>query len=201
MLRDPIKSDPTVEGFYIAPDDIGTLLLQDFELGGTGLNNPDDGLLVQTWEAWYNTADSTVYVKDEAENVTPLFTMANIHTISLTFDQNMNPFVAYMKRIGETDEAWFWWFDTDLEDTVHTQLPAGSVYPVCSLDDKRSTQTMSSDIILAYVRANTLYIRVQRDRYLTEYTFHEGLDDFTYCRKVGMNSKNRLQFEMFTGIL
>ena len=45
----------------------------------------------------------------------------------------------------------------------------GAVNPRVTLDDKRRGQTSSSDVILAYLRAGSLYYRQQRDRYLTEY--------------------------------
>jgi hypothetical protein len=121
---------------------------------------------------------------------TVLFSKALITEISLAFDQNMNPFVAFV----ENDVAKFWWFDTVAGMTVFSNLPAGSTTPRCCLDDKRETQTNSSDIILAYVNAGNLYFRMQRDRYGVEYLLKTGV--IGGVKRLGVSTVNRLQFYM-----
>ena len=198
MIPAPYNSAVLITDHWLEPDDRENYLLLDYEQGGIALNDPTQGLRVQAWTLTYAPLSADMIIKDEALNATVLFNRPSITQISLAFDQNMNPFVAFTEDDAGTAEPWFWWFDTDLADTVFTPLPAGAVNPVCCLDDKRETQTFSSDIILAYVLNDNLYFRAQRDRYTVEYLYYFGLPENTICKRVGMNKKNRLQFLMET---
>lgn len=198
MINSPYKIEPALPDTWLSPDDEQVLPFLDKELGGVDLNDPTQGLRVQEWTLTYNPATGNMEITDEALNTTVLFNRAGITQISLAFDQNMNPFVSFTQMNGQTPEAWYWWFDTDLAQTVFTQLSAAAKNPVCCLDDKRESQTFSSDIILAYVEGNTLYFRAERDRFTVPYVFDDTLPDNTICTKVGMHVNNRLQFEMFT---
>jgi hypothetical protein len=123
-----------------------------------------------------------------------LFSSPSIREISLAFDQNMRPAVAYM----EGDQAKLWWYDTQVAGEVFTDLPAGSTSPKACLDDKREMETALSDIIVAYIRERGLRFRAQRERFLIEHTLAENLD--ATLVRVGMNSKNRLQFELLPNV-
>ncbi|MES2704842.1 MAG: hypothetical protein V4649_19560 [Bacteroidota bacterium] len=126
-----------------------------------------------------------------AEGVTPvvLFTRPGIRELSLAFDQNMKPFVAFVQY----SEAWYWWFDTVDATQKFTALP-GAVSPRCTLDDKRLIAQNTSDIILAYVKANNLYMRYQRDRYTIEYLLKTAVDATLVT--IGMATNNRIRFKM-----
>ena len=180
---------------FLEPDDRENFLLMDLELGGVGLNDPSQGLRVQTWTLRYFPASGDMVIDAPNSLPTILFTRSNITEISLAFDQNMNAFVAFV----ESGDAKFWWFDTQVSMTVFTNLPAGSLTPRCCLDDKRETQTGSSDIILAYALNAKLYFRQQRDRYTIQYLLQDPFVDPTFglpavLKRVGMNKVNRLQF-------
>jgi hypothetical protein len=54
----------------------------------------------------------------------------------------------------------------------------------------------ATDIILAYIRDNTLYYRQQRDRYGIERTLRTGLFDSVKLRNIGMARNYRLYFEL-----
>jgi hypothetical protein len=188
-------STTLIAGHYLYPDNLQTYILLDYELGGIGLNDPSAGLRYQKWTLRYfpNTEDMVI----EADNTSPtiLFNRPDITEISLAFDQNMNPFVAFV----QDGDAWFWWWDTDVQATVFTPLPANTITPRCCLDDKRESQTDTSDIILCYVTNNVLYSRQERDRYTEQYTLDDPFLDPTYglpavLVKVGMNEFNRLQW-------
>lgn len=180
---------------FLVPDNLETYPLVVYELGGIGLNDPSEGLRYQTWTLRYFPTAGDMVI--EAPNTAPtiLFNRSNITEIDLAFDQNMNPFVAFV----ESGQAKFWWFDTNVSATVFTSLPASSLTPRCCLDDKRETQTSSSDIILCYVLNGKLYYRQQRDRYTVQRLLQ---DPFLHPQfllpavlvRVGMNQINRLQW-------
>jgi hypothetical protein len=98
----------------------------------------------------------------------------------------------------EGDQAKLWWYDTQVAGEVFTDLPAGSTSPKACLDDKRDMETALSDIIVAYMRDKGLRFRVQRERFLIEYTLAVDLD--ATLIRVGMNTKNRLQFELLPNV-
>lgn len=163
-------------------------LLIDYEWGGTNLNDPDDGLMVKIWTLRYNRHTSELSVSAEGSPTTVLFSRPNITEVALAFDQNMNPFVAFV----QAGVSKFWWYDPTLPGMrFEESLIATAITPRCSLDDKRSTQFGNSDILLCYVRAGNLYYRQQRDRYLTEYLLKTGVQALV---DVGMNNKLRFQW-------
>lgn len=161
--------------------------LIDYEMGGVALNNASQGLKVKLWTLYLEGHD----VKVSADGVEPvtLFTRAGIRELSLAFDQNMRPFVAFMQY----DEAWFWWFDTLDSTAKFTQL-INAYSPRCTIDDKRTIAQNTSDIILAYVKDNNLYMRYQRDRYTIEYLLRSNIN--ARLVTVGMAKNNRLRFKL-----
>lgn len=157
----------------------------DYETGGVALNDPSRGLNYQEWHAYINGDD----VMLEAEHVAPvvLYSAPGIAEISIAFDQNMRPALAFV----QDGIAYLRWYDTQLGAQVVTAFP-GAENPRITMDDKRATQSLSNDIILAYLKAGVLCTRKQRDRYSIEYTHTSGLDHALI--KIGMNSAGRLQF-------
>lgn len=203
MLPDgTLASVATVSGFHYPvktplPDD----KLQDWELAGRYLNYPDEGLLVKVWHlrAVYDRVANTVRVilfapggVSPTEASRELFNYPNITEVALSFDQNMNPFVAYMKGA----EAWIYWYDGTVPGMVHTMLPAGCTDLRCTLDERRDFAILESDIVLSYLRAENLCVRYQRDRYTVEYILRTNVGE--NCRLVSMarNSGNRLQWRL-----
>ena len=180
---------------FLEPDDRENFLLMDLELGGVALNDSSKGLRFQTWTLRYFPSTGNMVINAPNSLPTTLFTRSNITEISLAFDQNMNAFVAFV----ESGDAKFWWFDTAIPGTTFTNLPAGSITPRCCLDDKRETQTGSSDTILAYVLNAKLYFRQQRDRFTVQYLLQDPFVDPAFglpavLKRVGMNKVNRLQW-------
>lgn len=161
--------------------------LVDYELGGVALNDASKGLKLKTWTLYLDT--DNVMVKAEGVTPTLLFVRPGIRELSLAFDQNMKPFVAFVQHT----ETWFWWYDTTVANTVFTQL-VGATSPRCTLDDKRLIAQNTSDIILAYIKTGNLYMRYQRDRYTIEYLLRSGLDATLVT--VGMAQNNRLRFRL-----
>lgn len=186
MIPEQRLSTTTIQAAYESPDDESTTATTDYELGGIGLNDPSAGLRVQTWTLTTDGTDVKISAPTHAESV--LFSGTDITEVSLAFDQNMRPFVAFV----EGGVAKFRWYDTLAATNTITSLPSGATSPRCCLDDRRDTQRTASDIIIAYLNAGSLYFRAQRDRYEDEYLLATGV--LGELIKVGMNKALRLQF-------
>lgn len=183
-----LSTEP-VRGDYLRPDDRSILNpLEDWELGGVGLQDPSQGLQVKVWHA-YALSDGTVIL--EAPGVTPtaLYQEEGISEINFCFDQNMNSFLAFVVN----GVVKFRWYDSTILDYTITTLP-DALTPKCCLDDKREQALATSDIILAYVLNNNLYFRAQRDRYTIEYLLKANVDGL--LEKIGMTDKLRVQFQL-----
>lgn len=182
----PQISSTSVPGNLLSPDNetLGTTVAK--EMGGVGLNDPSQGLNVQVWTLTTDGTDVTI----SAPNTSPavLFSGTNITDIDLAFDQNMRPFVAFI----EDGQARFWWFDTQTGMTKFTNLPSDAVTPRCCLDDKRGLQSNSSDILLAYIRGTSLFLRAQRDRYDVERSLAEAVSPALV--RMGMGNNLRMHF-------
>ena len=171
---------------------------EDWEHGGVALGNPHQGYFVHEWRLRYlNSAQARprppgLYLDVPSEpsiHSTLLMRTDNVTEVALSFDQNMRPVVAFVER----GRAYLYWHDAAVAKRVKT--PLGQVRsPRLALDDKRHTQTASSDILLFYLSDGYLCYRQQRDRYGIEYILKE-----TTARKigrVGMGSNMRVHIEL-----
>lgn len=190
MLPQDRISSTVVIGYINVPESLVLDDLNDYELGGVALNDPSQGLDVQNWTLRYD--QSRVIVKPEVGDETILFSRDSITALSLAFDQNMRPYVAYEAH----GELYLWWWDSSINERVTTNFGAGK-NPRLTLDDKRSNQSARSDIIFAYIDSNyNLCYRQQRDRFGIERVLKTGLHRRTRLKNVSMNTKLRLQFEL-----
>lgn len=155
--------------------------------GGVALNDSSQGLDVQTWTVTTNGTD--VRIEGDLVPQTTLFSSTGITEVSLAFDQNMRPFVAFVDSTGPK----FRWFDSLDSTTKITALDSSVVNPRATLDDFRPSQNNASDIILAYIRGGDLYFRAQRDRYTVEYPLAAAGSGLNY---VAMSTNLRLQFSV-----
>lgn len=160
--------------------------LIDYEDGGIGLNDPSAGLLYQIWTCRTDGTHITVEAPNTA--ATTIYTGTDISLVSLTFDQNMNPAIAFI----EEDVAKFRWYDSSIEGYVVSAVGGG--FPRIFLDDKRPIFISDSDIILAYTKNANLYFRMQRDRYLIEYLLLTGIGCDSRLVNLGMGKNLRLLF-------
>lgn len=191
-LPEDTYSSLAVSSLFLPPDDLGGgSLITDYEQGGVALNDPSLGLRVKTWRAWFDKNDGWVYL--QAGNDTPIQFLqdSTITELSLAFDQNMNVTLAYMAN----GVCKLRWYDT-LISAYTTTTFAGARSPRVALDDKRPVLLGSSDVILAYIRAGTLYYLQQRDRYTVEYELRTDIPDSQRLRNIGMNRNLRMQFEI-----
>lgn len=200
MLPDGVLSTTAVVTGYPDPVKQPGDLLIDWERAGVYLNDPSQGLMVKVWTLRGipnpDTLEVDVVISAPGgvavgESSRVLFSGADITEVALGFDQNMNPFVAYV----QSGQAKFWWYDSVSSGMIFTDLPAGSRTPRATIDDKRPFNIANSDNILAYMRGSDLIVRYQRERYQIEHV----LDTFgpnAELLSVAMNTQNRLQFRV-----
>ena len=196
-----ILSTTPVPGQFLGARGLPVSNLIDFEDGGIAIQDPSQGLFYQVWRA--RVIDSDIHLG--APN-TPEFIVyagaGEITEISLTFDQNMRPAIAFV----ESGNPKFLWYDSIEQEQVITDLDPDVQTPRVALDDKRSSQFGVSDVFLAYKREGRLYYRQQRDRYLTELDPTENMDPDERDKvraliasgagliKIGMSRQMRMQF-------
>lgn len=192
---DELSSKAHIAGFAFHVKTPGDFM-EDWEQGGMALNDPSEGLEVQLWhlQAKYNETTGNVDCIVEAPSVAPtvLFSGVDISEVALAFDQNMNPFVAYI----QAGVPKIYWYDPIIPGMTHTTLPAGCYDLRCTLDDHRDFATGDSDIVLGYINAGNLCVRYQSDRYLIEHVLKVGVGGSANLVSMAMNRQWRLQFRL-----
>jgi hypothetical protein len=192
MPLDRLSTEPTPAA-YKSPDSIDRPnKLTDYELGGIALQDPSAGLEYQKWTARADKITGDVFLRAEEVPEALLFTAPGVTDLSLAFDQNMRPFIAYVQN----GRAKYRWYNTVLGANEIVELDVADRTPKCCMDDKRPWPVGQgdNDIILAYLRDGALYYRQQRDRFEVERLLK--VDAGTRLIKVGMNVDRRLQFEL-----
>lgn len=159
-----------------------------YAMGGVGLSDPSQGMDVQLWTA---TAleDRVILEAPNMPNALVALSMPDITQLTLAFDQNMN----YVLCFVQYNVTKLYWYDSFEGEYIITEFPGAST-PRVTLDDRRVTQTANSDVVLAYIKDNNLYFRLQRDRFQNEYLLAENLN--ARLEQMGMNVRNRLQFRL-----
>ena len=200
MLPENTLSTQAVVTGYPDPVKAPGDFLVDWERAGVYLNDPSQGLLAKLWTVRGVPNDETGEVEvwlSAPGGVTPdestrmLFSAVGITEVALSFDQNMNPFVAYV----QSGSARMYWYDSVLGEQTHTDLPAGARTPRCTIDDKRSFNVANADNVLAYVKGGNLVVAYQRERYSVEHVL-ASVGPAAELLSVAMNSANRLQFRV-----
>lgn len=189
----PIKSIPELVGVLLAPDNIPKRPTIDYELGGIGLQDASQGLMAQTWRCWYYRDASAVMVEAPNTPPTKIFEQDRLAWLSFCFDQNMRWSAVYTLNDGE---SYLRWYDSLAGDYAITPLDEGVITPFLTLDDKRAIMLGSSDIVLAYIQNETVYLRVQRERFQVPHVWQEDIPKDWVIRNFGMSNKLRLQMEI-----
>lgn len=170
MLPDELFSSQIIEAPFIGGRALPVRGITDYEFGGIALNDPSEGLQYQIWRARILERNKEIVLDAEETSEFTIIQGTNITEVSLTFDSNMNPAIAYV----EDGTPRFYWFDTLAGMQVTTDYP-GIITPRVSLDDKRPMQSAIRDVIFTYLRDGQVYYRQQRDRYTIEYDPTENL--------------------------
>lgn len=165
IMYDSFKA---VVGGFLSPDDIDSGgKLYSYERGGVAISNPSQGLDLLDWRAeWVESTEEVRVFSLPSGTPTTLFTVSGLSELSLSFDQNMRPVVAYVA----SSQAFLYWYDPTIPAFTTTALATDVKSPILTLDDKRRTGTIENrnDALLFYIRGNAVYYRQQRDRYTVE---------------------------------
>jgi len=165
---------------------------RDFEHGGIALNDPSEGKMFQIWSG--KLEGNNIILESPSTDPEVIYNASGITEFSFTFDQNMRPTISFI----QDTIAKYRWYDSTIPDYRVSIIPGDIRTPKVFLDDKRVSQDLKSDILLAYIKVRRnikdLYYRLQRDRYATEYLLKKNCGGLLHT--FGMNKKLRLQFEI-----
>lgn len=194
MMPDNVLSTTPVRARFTGAAGLGVTNTVDYHDGGIAIQDASEGLLYQRWRArLFDAGEPTSYVMLDAPN-TPefqLYAVPGMTQISIAFDQNMRPALAYADGSG----SHLWWYDSVVQGMTVTSVDGTT--PRIAMDDLRllgSNIYQSNDIILAYIRGGSLYYRQQRDRFTIERWLSDEVTGGLI--KIGMNRQLRLQYMM-----
>lgn len=158
-----------------------------FAIGGIELQNPIQGLNTTLWTVRV-LANTQVFLSSENQPEILIKEGNSITHVSLTFDVNMNYYLAYIDSgVAKLD-----WYDQFNGVRQLTEFGTEVITPYVELDDRRPVMSSNSDVIFSYIRDGKLCHRIQRERF----TIERILDDGPYraIAKSGMNIENRFQY-------
>lgn len=189
-----LSSIPVV-GKYYSPDNRKTSLLEWRQLGGVALQDPTQGLSVQSWYGVWDERDDAVYLTPALTGIPiPIFVEPNVVEFSFAFDSNMR-WTAVTRDADNNVKLR--WYDSVIAAYTISNFTNMSSVKLCH-DDKRKYQVIkgATDVIMSYIRNTSLCWRVQRDRYNTEYVGTTELPADLVITNVGLTDKYRLQWRM-----
>lgn len=191
-----LESSLAVPSYFLRPDDRAREeqgLLVDYELGGVAIQDPSQGLRVRVWKLWVDVEAVRIAPLDALGSATTLFSGAGITEVTLSFDNNMVPVVAYLQN----DDLKLRWFDISQAPPryVTDDFGPGIATPYLTFDDKRPQLISASDVMLFYVRDRKVWVRLLRDRWLTEYEWADIPDHAGRILAAGMSRGNRMQLK------
>lgn len=177
-------------------------LLTDYEIAGVALNDGTQGLNVRQWicqvvrrEEPGNPSGFSWACQIRPEGgawVTIFERPTRVTEMAFAFDGNMNPFVTFEDHDGT--RCWFHWYDPTIPGNTFVELPSGTQYPRCCIDEKNPALSADMDIVLAYIRSGNLYFRLLRDRFTIEHLLKSDLGPAARLVCLQMNNARRLQF-------
>lgn len=168
-------------------------LTTDYEFGGINLNDVSAGLRVKSWKVYLNGSNVMISPYPYT-TATVLFTGTGITELSLTFDQLMNPVVAFV----QDGISKFRWYNASTLSYTVTTLPTDSISPFAYLDDKRkfASDLGLSDILIFFMVNNVLKYVQQRDNYSIVRTLHTFTGIYLKrINRVGMGRNLRMGIE------
>lgn len=191
-----LESSTAAPSYFLRPDDRAREeqgLLVDYELGGVAIQDPSQGLRVRVWKLWVDVEDVRIAPLDALGSATTLFSGAGITEVTLSFDNNMMPVVAYLQN----DDLKLRWFDLSQAPPryVTDDFGPGIATPYLAFDDKRPQFISASDVMLFYVRDRKVWVRLLRERWTVEYDWADIPDHAGRILAAGMSRGNRMQLK------
>ena len=136
-------------------------------IGPIDLNDASENLNDKYWATYYDPLDDNIYLDDLLGTVTNIINEPlGVGFISLAFDQAGNDTYAWITNDGDLKLRWF---DALIPGDTVVNLGAAQAVTL-TMDMKYQPENSRSDILLFYIRGGAIFYRVQRDKYLVEYT-------------------------------
>lgn len=191
-----LESSTACPAYFLRPDDRAREeqgLLVDYEYGGVAIQDPSQGLRVRVWKLWVDVEAVRIAPLDALGSATTLFSGAGITEVTLSFDNNMMPVVAYLQN----DDLKLRWFDLSQSPPryVTDDFGPGIATPYLAFDDKRPQFIGASDVMLFYVRDRKVWVRLLRERWTVEYEWADIPDHAGRILAAGMSRGNRMQLK------
>lgn len=163
-----------------------------YELGGVGFSDPSEPFKYK-WKA-YIDGKTIMAQRDGLEPQKIKDVEGRVNEVSLTFDQNMRPTLAYV----EEGVSKLYWYDTAIQGMRTSIFDVKN--PRISLDDTRKFNIADSDIIFGYIsKDNKVKYRLQRERFSIEHDLVFDRGDFEgglVLNDIGMGVDNRFVFSV-----
>ena len=186
------SSTPVIGTVNSANPDAVDDVTRCYEYGPVTQEDISEGWDTYQWEA-YKSGDNVWYWNRELGGMEKVaFSGAsNLTHMSMTFDQLGHLSIAWT----DGGNVYLWWYDPVAASQVTTTLCLGKK-PFIFLDDRRIRliDGGDTDMILVYQRANTAYMRLQRDRFLIEYD--TPLVDVNGLRLTNAGFTEQLRFQV-----
>lgn len=175
---------------FLPPRNRNSKLRESWELGGIGLSDPSEDFKY-FWRGFISGKSISLERQGQVPVKVVQFSGV-VSEISFSFDQNMKPVVAFV----EDGVSKLNYYDTVLQREV-TKTFEGIRNPKVSLDDKRRMAASYNDVILAYLKGDSLFYRLQRERYEIEHLVSE-VSRGSSLAQIGMTEDRRFLFHIKT---
>lgn len=129
---------------------------------GPTMTRAEDGMLGYVWQAFLRGNEICVK-REDLDEIHVITTKENITQLDITFDQNMRPFLCYVKD----GLPYYYHFNRDDSSYSEVALDPTVTFPRCALD--MPYDIPNSDIYIGYTRNGNLCYRIQRGRFTKEY--------------------------------
>lgn len=186
-----VSSTP-VPGTLPVPDALTRLdhgLLIDYEKGGIAIQDASQGMSYRVWKLWLDGNDVKLAPDDSPGTSTTLFSAAGITELTLAFDGNMTPIVAYVQE-GVMKLRWY---DLTLTPPAYVTTPISGESPYLSFDDRRERLVSKAEVLLFYLKDGMVKLRALSDRFLVEYDWTAQPVGSERIIAAGLDSGYRMQ--------
>lgn len=181
-------TNPPLPGDFLPPLNAAYRPMRFTCMGGDEIGDSSKGRLFREWTAVCDGIETALYSTKNPSVAAFTLGTPGATSVSLAFDNNMTPVIAWTDFSG----AKIYFYDPVSMGVVVTEFLGVQSCRLC-VDDARDFYNADSDVIFGYTKNNNLYYSRQRDRYQSEILI--GLTTHKLI-KLGMNTGNRLQFEL-----
>ncbi|MEF9958300.1 MAG: hypothetical protein RR767_14045 [Acinetobacter sp.] len=184
MMPNNALSGEAINSSFYTPNRSNPLI--DYEYGGIAIGDVSQGMQAKLWKCFYE--NKAIKISSDQYTET-LFSGIDIDALSFSFDQNMRPILVFNSQ----KHCYLWWYDAQTGNQTLTDFGLNISFPQLALDERRYSQSANSDVIFSYIKNTKLCMRIQRERFQTEYQ----LTDAKQVLQIGMMLNNRFGFAYY----